>query len=131
MAIEMQTEPVNDPAHLTVTAEGVPEAPYQIIDTDYHNYACVYSCMSFVGFKAEFSWVFGRAPVLAQEFIDKCNDKLTEMNVDPTQMNKILQADADVCPYWDKLPKMLEDSKAQLYKTLGDDSSATGSSASR
>ncbi|CAL4068200.1 unnamed protein product [Meganyctiphanes norvegica] len=129
MAIEMDTMPANDPAHMTVTADGVPEAPYQIIDTDYHNYACVYSCMSFVGFKAEFSWVFSRAPVLAQEFIDKCHNKLTEMSVDPSLMNKIVQA--DVCPYWEKLPKMLEDSKTQLSKQLGPDPLATGSSPSK
>ncbi|KAK8723675.1 hypothetical protein OTU49_011489 [Cherax quadricarinatus] len=83
-----------DPAYMTVVASGVPEAPYQIVATDYRSYSCVYSCIEYFGFRAEFSWVFGRTPTLPPTTIAICHHALTTMGVDPEKMNTILQGEA-------------------------------------
>nr|XP_053646897.1 crustacyanin-A2 subunit-like isoform X3 [Cherax quadricarinatus] len=106
-----------DPAYMTVVASGVPEAPYQIVATDYRSYSCVYSCIEYFGFRAEFSWVFGRTPTLPPTTIAICHHALTTMGVDPEKMNTILQGEE--CPYSQKLETMLAESEQYLLEILG------------
>ena len=41
---------------------------YWVLDTDYDNWASVYSCTDIAGLiKLEFAWVLGRAPQLTEE----------------------------------------------------------------
>ncbi|XP_071521225.1 crustacyanin-A2 subunit-like [Panulirus ornatus] len=109
--------PEQDPAHMTVEAAGVPEAPYQIVDTDYRSFSCVYSCLEYFGFRAEFAWVFSRTPTLPDDKIKRCHDAFTRMKVDPEKMIPIVQG--EVCPYHSKLQQMLADSEQYLLNILG------------
>ena len=45
--------------------------PYWILDTDYENYASVYSCATFgiAGLKYEYAWLFTRDPVPSDETV--------------------------------------------------------------
>ncbi|XP_063613025.1 crustacyanin-A2 subunit-like [Penaeus indicus] len=108
-----------DPAYMTVDASGVPAAPYQIIATDYRTYSCVYSCLEYFGFRAEFAWVFGRTPTLPPSTIARCHKKFTGMGVDPKKMFPIVQG--ETCPYYEKLDEMLATSERQLLRLLGPD----------
>ncbi|KAK4322316.1 hypothetical protein Pmani_006922 [Petrolisthes manimaculis] len=82
-----------DPAHMTVTAAGVPAAPYQILETDYRTYSCVYSCLEYFGFRAEFAWVFGRTPTLSTNTRARCHQVLTQINVQSTKMVPVVQGE--------------------------------------
>merc|ERR1711976_838051 len=44
---------------------------YQVIDTDYHNWAVVYSCTSMVIGKLEYYWLLSRKPNMSGEEIEK------------------------------------------------------------
>ncbi|XP_070001405.1 crustacyanin-A2 subunit [Penaeus vannamei] len=117
-----------DPAYMTVDAAGVPAAPYQIIATDYRTYSCVYSCLEYFGFRAEFAWVFGRTTTLPPSTIAKCHKKFTSMGVDPKKMFPIVQGAA--CPYYEKLDEMMATSERQLVALLGPDLPTTSTTTS-
>ena len=65
--------------------------PPQIVDTDYENYSCVYSCLEYFGFRAEFAWVFGRRPSIDASHVQHCHQTFRDMGVDPTKMLVIQQ----------------------------------------
>ncbi|XP_076028822.1 crustacyanin-C1 subunit-like isoform X2 [Oratosquilla oratoria] len=115
MHVEQSRQPP-DPAHMTVIATGVPEAPYQITDTDYVNYACVYSCMEYVGFRAEFAWVFSRKPQLEEKYIERCRTNLQEKGVDPDKMVEVRQGDS--CPYQKHIDTLLDINEKQVEENL-------------
>lgn len=94
-----------EPGVLTVEAEGVPSAPYKIVGTDYKNYACVYSCMSFMGFRAAFSWIFTRTPDPDHSYLALCRDVMAKAGIDPTAMQPVKQGKD--CPYMEKLDSLL------------------------
>ncbi|XP_050703383.1 crustacyanin-A2 subunit-like isoform X4 [Eriocheir sinensis] len=93
------------PGVLTVNAEGVPSAPYVVVDTDYEHYSCVHSCLAMMGFRAAFSWVFSRHPTLDPAMLQLCHDRLNEWNVDTSTMVPMTQGKE--CPYTNKLDSLL------------------------
>merc|ERR1740131_826284 len=117
MRVEEEKIDEPHPAYMTVEATGVPEAPYQIIDTDYETYSCVYSCLEYYGFRAEFAWVFGRRPSIEASAVQKCHQTFRDMGVDPTKM-LVIQQGKD-CPYWEKIDMMLDESNAMVSRLLG------------
>lgn len=110
-------KPTPNPAHMTVEAAGVPAAPYQIISTDYRTYSCVYSCLEYFGFRAEFFWIFGRNPMLPAEKIRLCHRTFENLGVNYKKMVPIVQGAP--CPYSDKLDQMLAENEDYLLNILG------------
>ncbi|XP_045123581.1 crustacyanin-A2 subunit-like [Portunus trituberculatus] len=105
------------PGVLTVEAEGVPSAPYVIVDTDYETYACVHSCMAMMGFRAAFSWIVSRRPSLDPALIAHCKDQLHQWDVDTSTMLPVSQGKD--CPYMNKLDAVLDYSARVQAKAQG------------
>ncbi|XP_063868667.1 crustacyanin-A2 subunit-like isoform X1 [Scylla paramamosain] len=95
-----------EPGVLTVEAEGVPSAPYVVVDTDYETYSCVHSCMSMMGFRAAFSWIVARRPTLDPALIAHCKDQLHKWDIDTSTMLPVRQGKN--CPYMNKLDAVLD-----------------------
>lgn len=117
MRVETESVSAPNPAHMTVEAAGVPAAPYQIVSSDYRTYSCVYSCLEYFGFRAEFFWVFGRTPTLPAEKIRLCHETFDNLGIDYKKMVPIIQGEP--CPYNENLPQMLRESDEHLLKVLG------------
>ncbi|XP_076045286.1 crustacyanin-A2 subunit-like [Oratosquilla oratoria] len=98
-------EEPDDWAHMIVDAEGVPAAPYKVVATDYVTYSCVYSCMSFVGFRAEFFWFMSRTPSAEPGLSELCKNTLSANGVDTSKFEIIDQG--KTCPYVSKLDSIL------------------------
>ena len=49
-------------AHMLIDFPTVFAAPYEVIDTDYETYSCVYSCIEWDNYKSEYGFVFSRTP---------------------------------------------------------------------
>ncbi|XP_018017880.1 crustacyanin-A1 subunit-like, partial [Hyalella azteca] len=82
-----------------------------ILDTDYENYACLYSCLQRFTFKAEFVWVLSRAPVVTQSFVRRCRELITtESGFDWRRLHMVEQG--ETCPYWED--HLQEQSKESL-----------------
>ncbi|KAK7073660.1 hypothetical protein SK128_000732 [Halocaridina rubra] len=126
MRVEIESVQEPNPAHMTVDAAGVPAAPYQIISSDYRTYSCVYSCLEYFGFRAEFFWIFGRTPTLPAEKIKLCHETLENLGVNYEKMVPIVQGEP--CPYYAKLDQMLSESEEHLLKVLGPNVSTSSSS---
>ncbi|XP_018011458.1 crustacyanin-A2 subunit [Hyalella azteca] len=98
---------VTDPV-MTVIADGMPNAPLKIIATDYDNYACMYTCLGFVGLKAEFGMVLTRQALPPPSAVQVCRDLFensTDMNISTME---IIEQGKN-CPYWSKLDKQDRD----------------------
>ncbi|XP_071551818.1 LOW QUALITY PROTEIN: crustacyanin-A2 subunit-like [Panulirus ornatus] len=59
-------------AHMLLDAPSVFAAPYEVIETDYDTYSCVYSCISTGNFKSEFGFVFSRTAQTSGPALQKC-----------------------------------------------------------
>ncbi|XP_037793488.1 uncharacterized protein LOC119588951 [Penaeus monodon] len=79
-------ESPTNPAHMTVIMDGMPESPYEVISTDYTTYSCVYSCLEYFGFRAEFFWLFSRTPWVSSWAKETCQQELEDMGIDPSKM---------------------------------------------
>lgn len=94
------------PGVLTVDAEGVPNAPYVVVETDYERYSCVHSCLAMMGFRAAFSWILSREPTLDPALVAHCHDRLHEWEIDTSAMVNVTQGKG--CPYTSKLASVLD-----------------------
>ncbi|KAK7078902.1 hypothetical protein SK128_015572, partial [Halocaridina rubra] len=108
---------------MIVDAEGVPSAPYQILATDYENYACVHSCLSFMGFRAAFSWIYTRKPNTDHTYVVLCRDYFAEKGVDPNPLKPMKQGKD--CPYMDKLDQIFAHTKLVLGRKMGTQTAVT------
>lgn len=71
------------------TQRGVPN--YNVVATDYKNYAVVYTCASFNGNKLEFSWILARKPMIPPGFLRDLKEWLLKVNVDSARYEPTLQ----------------------------------------
>ncbi|XP_053635109.1 crustacyanin-C1 subunit-like [Cherax quadricarinatus] len=72
--------------HFSIDYENTFGAPYVILDTDYTNYACVYSCISYnLKYYSDFAFVFSRSPVLADKFVKQCEAVFKSIHVDTSR----------------------------------------------
>merc|ERR1711970_519906 len=66
----------DQPGALKVVFFGVePSTPnYLVLDTDYHDYSCVYYCSEKLGVRMQDAWILTREKVVAQATVDKALD---------------------------------------------------------
>ncbi|ROT83851.1 crustacyanin subunit C [Penaeus vannamei] len=83
--------PLGDP-HLSIDYEGSFTAPYVILDTDYENFSCIYSCVEFnYGYYADFAFIFSRSPSLSDQYLRRCEAAFKEIGVDVSRFAKTVQ----------------------------------------
>ncbi|XP_047478754.1 crustacyanin-C1 subunit-like [Penaeus chinensis] len=89
--------PLGDP-HLSVDYEGSWIAPYVILDTDYENFSCIYSCTEYnFGYYSDFSFIFSRSPSLSDQYVRRCEAAFKKIGVDLSRFAKTVQGSD--CPY--------------------------------
>ncbi|ROT62664.1 crustacyanin subunit C [Penaeus vannamei] len=67
-------------------------APYVILDTDYENFSCIYSCAGHnFGYYADFAFIFSRSPTLADRYYRRCESAFMNIGVDPSRFSKTAQ----------------------------------------
>ncbi|ROT83804.1 crustacyanin subunit A [Penaeus vannamei] len=64
-------------------------APYEVVETDYDSYSCVYSCIDWNGYKSEFGFVFSRTPQTSGPANDKCASVFRKNGVDFALFNDV------------------------------------------
>ena len=73
-------------------------APYVILDTDYDNYSCIYSCIgNNFGYHADFAFIFSRKPSLSDGYAKKCQEAFSKIGVDLARFTTTTQGAG--CPY--------------------------------
>ncbi|GFO24809.1 apolipoprotein d [Plakobranchus ocellatus] len=89
----------SQPAELSVSFGGVDmggNSPNYIIqDTDYTNYAVVFSCAQFPGFNFQFAWILTRSPGVAPSNLATLESNLSAAGVD---VSKFMLVDQTDCP---------------------------------
>ncbi|XP_064084032.1 crustacyanin-C1 subunit-like [Macrobrachium nipponense] len=89
--------PLGDP-HLMVDFENSFAAPLVILDTDYNNYACLYSCIdNNFGYYSDFAFIFTRNPTHGDTYAGKCEVAFTSIGLDTSRFYKTAQGAN--CPY--------------------------------
>ncbi|XP_071552064.1 crustacyanin-C1 subunit-like [Panulirus ornatus] len=84
-------DPYGEP-HLNIDLDGSFSVPHYVLDTDYKNYACVYSCVDFrFGRYTDIALVLGRYPYLTSDFVRKCEVAFDSINIDRTRLTKVHQ----------------------------------------
>ncbi|XP_027238707.2 crustacyanin-A2 subunit [Penaeus vannamei] len=76
-------------AHMLIDFPTVFAAPYEVIETDYDSYSCVYSCIDWNGYKSEFGFVFSRTPQTSGPANDKCASVFRKNGVDFALFNEV------------------------------------------
>merc|ERR1712055_117756 len=67
-------------------------APYVLLDTDYDNYSCIYSCMDYNGnFVSDFMFVWSRSPDMEAQYLDKCLVAYRKAGLDVNRLEKVTQ----------------------------------------
>ncbi|XP_068226196.1 crustacyanin-A2 subunit-like [Palaemon carinicauda] len=69
-------------SHMLIDFPTVMGYPYQVIETDYETYSCVYSCLDWNTYKTEFGFVFSRTPQNGGPATQKCAEVFRRNGVD-------------------------------------------------
>merc|ERR1719244_6536 len=89
--------PLGDP-HLSIDFEGSFMAPHYILDTDYENYSCVYSCVEYnYGYYTDFAFIMSRSPSMSNEYVKRCENAFKNVGVDLNRFVRTTQGSG--CPY--------------------------------
>ncbi|XP_046653698.1 apolipoprotein D-like [Daphnia pulicaria] len=91
-----------EPGHLIVSFPGRPDGDYLVLDTDYTNYASVYSCGLAGAFVLEYAWLLGREQTMTQEVMDVALSKFTQFGVDVSKFKPTAQGES--CVYFPEYP---------------------------
>lgn len=68
-------------------------APYVILDTDYDNFSCIYSCMDFTGnFKTDFLHVWSRTQEISNDHMGRCMSAYRNLGLDTNRIQMIPQS---------------------------------------
>ncbi|XP_069161769.1 crustacyanin-C1 subunit [Procambarus clarkii] len=89
--------PFGEP-HLTLDFENSFAAPFVFLDTDYTNFACMYSCVDFgQSYYTDFAFIYSRSPSLADKFVKRCEAAFKKINFDTSRFIKTPQGSS--CNY--------------------------------
>jgi len=96
---EFKDDANTEPSHLSIKFEQQSIAsPYVILDTDYENYSCIYSCMDFnEKFVADFLFIWSRIPIMEAQYTKKCRVAFREVGLDVSRLEKVTQG--SYCDY--------------------------------
>merc|ERR1712168_265432 len=73
---------------------------YNVVATDYKNYAVVYSCNTFgPDFKLEFAWILGRWTTLPPKFLVELKEWLKTVNINSDRFMPTIQTDCPRTPF--------------------------------
>ncbi|XP_068226348.1 crustacyanin-C1 subunit-like [Palaemon carinicauda] len=98
--------PLGDP-HLMINLENSFPAPLIILDTDYDNYACLYSCMDYnYEHHSDFAFFFARTPDAYDKYNNKCIAAFDGIGFDSNRLIKTEQG--TTCNY-SQLEKYIHD----------------------
>lgn len=62
-------------------------ATFTIIDTDYNNWAAMYSCGDFFGYSSlQFAWIYSRSRNLSETFLSAAVDSLKKQSIDTASL---------------------------------------------
>ncbi|CAL4068565.1 unnamed protein product [Meganyctiphanes norvegica] len=68
-------------------------APYVILDTDYNNYSCIYSCTDYNGnFVSDFLFVWSRNQQISQDYMNRCITAFSKQGVDTSRLQNVAQS---------------------------------------
>ncbi|XP_066941272.1 crustacyanin-C1 subunit-like [Macrobrachium rosenbergii] len=88
----------HDEPRLEITAQHSIPSPLVILDTDFYNYACLYSCMELGGsYMTDMGFVYSRKPQLHQAYQGICDEAFRKAGVDLKRFVKTYQG--DTCTY--------------------------------
>ncbi|KAK4316041.1 hypothetical protein Pmani_012748, partial [Petrolisthes manimaculis] len=76
----------SNPAHMVTNFVPGVSPPFDVLDTDYINYSCAHSCLSIVGIKTEFVYVYGRNRTLAKKYVDHCRTLFQSFGLDISEL---------------------------------------------
>ncbi|KAK4322113.1 hypothetical protein Pmani_007126 [Petrolisthes manimaculis] len=83
---------------LSIDYEGMFASPYTVLDTDYENYSCIYSCIDYNhNYYSDFAFIFTRSPSLSDQHLRSCQKAFTDINVDISRFSRTEQGSS--CPY--------------------------------
>ncbi|KAK2859716.1 hypothetical protein Q5P01_004336 [Channa striata] len=88
----------SNPAILGVSFfEGLPDAPYWVLSTDYHSYSLVYSCSEYLSlFYVDFAWVLARTRGLTEDIISRVHEQLAAVGVDLNRLTVSNQTGCEI-----------------------------------
>ncbi|XP_066941270.1 crustacyanin-C1 subunit-like [Macrobrachium rosenbergii] len=87
--------------HLTIAHEKSRPAPLVILDSDYENFACLYSCQDFGGkYYGDFGFLYSRTPKMDPTYVKICQDTFKKIGIDINTFKKTYQGDD--CPHTSK-----------------------------
>ncbi|XP_045619080.1 crustacyanin-C1 subunit-like [Procambarus clarkii] len=94
---KLYANPFNE-SHLVVDFNNTLAAPYVILDTDYTNFSCIYSCVGFNNlYYTDTAFVYTRSPSLDDKFVQRCEAAFKSINVDTSRFIKTVQGSS--CNY--------------------------------
>jgi len=93
LTYESTTGPNKETPHLSIQFEQPSfAAPYVVLDTDYVNYSCIYSCIDInQKFRSDFMFIWSRTPTMNAKYLDKCLVAFRKHGLDVNRLEKVTQ----------------------------------------
>jgi len=76
------TAEVVGPGQLTVQFPGSPKGDYNVLETDYENFASIYSCTSIALVRVQYAWVLTRERQISDEVLNRAHKAFTDNGID-------------------------------------------------
>ncbi|KAK2714413.1 apolipoprotein D-like isoform X2 [Artemia franciscana] len=76
------------PGTLVVEFPGQPNGNYWVLDTDYTNWAAVYSCDSILGLTVQFGWILARENAVTEDVYNRAMTNFAQYGIDTTLFQK-------------------------------------------